>query len=267
MKIAILSDIHEGVNRKKSGADILGLLKEWMIQHAPDVFIISGDMTAGPEKSLTLLTKLQSELSNINILYVHGNHDLYHSDSTIAYEKLLEFGGNLGNGPVQLNKDWVVIGDGGWYDYTFGIDGYTAEQFSVGSYNGFTWPDKVHAHWQKGDEAVTDRYLKQLENWLAEHQDKNIILVTHFVPFTHFVQVKEDPSWDFFNVMMGSAGLGELAEKYGVKKLVFGHIHTRYHEDYKGINCICNQLGYFPHEWSSDSAQEEIKSTIKVIEI
>ncbi|OIU72717.1 hypothetical protein BHE18_15105 [Rossellomorea aquimaris] len=52
MKIAILSDIHEGLNRKKTGADIMSVLKKWMEAHLPDVFLISGDMTAGPEKSL-----------------------------------------------------------------------------------------------------------------------------------------------------------------------------------------------------------------------
>ncbi|MBT2572041.1 metallophosphoesterase [Planococcus sp. ISL-110] len=267
MKIAILSDIHEGLNRKKSGADILGLLKDWLAQQAPDVFIISGDMTAGPEKSLALLNQLKNELPKIKILFVHGNHDLYHDDASSAYDKLLEFPGNLGNGPVDLGKDWVVIGDGGWYDYTFGVDGFTEEQFSAGQFNDFTWPDKIHAHWQEEDIAVTRHYLAKVERWLVEHQDKNIILVSHFVPFAHFVQVKNEPSWDFFNAMMGSAGIGGLAEKYDVKKLVFGHIHTRYHEQYKGIDCICNPLGYFPHEWTSDSAQAEISSTIKVIEI
>lgn len=267
MKIAVLSDIHEGLNRKKSGADIVGLLKAWLVQHAPEIFIISGDMTAGPEKSLALLNRLQTELPKLKILFVHGNHDLYHGDSAIAYDKLLEFEGNLGNGPVQLNEEWIVIGDGGWYDYTFGIEGFTEEQFSAGRFNDFTWPDKVHAHWPENDVAVTARYLTKLESWLAQHQDKNIILVSHFVPFAHFVQVKNDPSWDFFNAMMGSKGVGELAEKYGVKKLIFGHIHTRYHEDYRGIDCICNPLGYFPHEWISSSAPEEINSTIKIIEI
>lgn len=267
MKIAILSDIHEGLNRKKSGADIFGLLNEWLAQHAPDVFIISGDMTAGPEKSLALLKRLQNGLPKLQILYVHGNHDLYHEDSVKAYDKLLEFQGNLGNGPVHLNKDWVVIGDGGWYDYTLGVDGFTEEQFSAGQFNGFTWPDKVHAHWPENDVAVTGGYLTKLENWLMEHHGKNVILVSHFVPFGHFVQVKNDPAWDFFNAMMGSAGIGGLAEKYGVKKLIFGHIHTKYHEEYKGIDCICNPLGYFPHEWIHDSAQEEISSTIKIIEI
>lgn len=267
MKVAILSDIHEGLNRKKTGADILGILKEWLAKHKPDVFIISGDMTAGPDKSLALLNRLKSELLDIQILYVHGNHDLYHEDSSIAYEILLEFSGNLGNGPVQLDKDWVVVGDGGWYDYSFGIEDFTEEQFSVGQFNNFTWPDKVHAHWTVDDGAVTRKYLSKLEKWLAEHQGKNIILVTHFVPFAHFVQVKNDLSWDFFNAMMGSEGFGELAEKYGVKKVVFGHIHTRYHEEYKGIECICNPLGYYPHEWKNDSAEEEINSAIKVIEI
>ena len=267
MKIAILSDIHEGLNRKRSGADVFGLLQDWLDQHAPDVFIISGDMTSGPEKSLALLDRLQSGFPKTQVLYVHGNHDVYHEDAADAYTMLLQFDGNLGNGPVHLNEEWVVIGDGGWYDYTFGVEEFTDEQFSAGQFNDFTWPDKIHAHWPENDAEITARYLAKLENWLMANQEKNIILVSHFVPFAHFVQVKNDPAWDFFNAMMGSKGFGKLAEKYGVKKMIFGHIHTRYHEEYKGIDCICNPLGYFPHEWVHDSAQEEIGSTIKVIEI
>src|SRR5690606_7408818 len=125
----------------------------------------------------------KNELPEIQILYVHGNHDLYHEDATAAYETLLKFAGNLGNGPVQLDEDWVVVGDGGWYDYSFGIDEFTKKQFSAGQYNNFTWPDKIHAHWPEADGDVTRNYLSKLEKWLAEQQGKNIILVCHFVPF------------------------------------------------------------------------------------
>ncbi len=267
MKIAVLSDIHEGINRKKTETDMFAILKESLLEQAPDVFILSGDITAGPDKSLNLLKRLQSELPKIQILYVHGNHDVYHEDSRVAYHTLMKFQGNLGHGPVQLNSEWVVIGDGGWYDYSFGEEEFTNEEFTNGRFDDFTWPDKVHAHWFEKDEAVTEKYVTKLDTWLAEHQHKNIIMVSHFVPFKHFVQVKNEPAWDFFNAMMGSSRFGALAEKYGVKKLIFGHIHTRYHEEYKGIDCICNPLGYFPHEWTSNLPQEEINSTMKIIEI
>ncbi|KAA0956514.1 hypothetical protein FQ085_13520 [Planococcus sp. ANT_H30] len=267
MKIAVLSDIHEGLNRKKSETDIFSLLRDSLIHHAPDVFILSGDMAANPEKSLNLLNQLKQQLPDIQLLFVHGNHDVYHEDSTVAYDKLLEFKGNLGNGPVQLTRDWVVIGDGGWYDYTLGVEGYSHEEFAEGRLNHFTWPDMLYAHWPENDVAVTEHYVKKLEHWLKEHQGKNIILVTHFVPFAHFIRVKNEPYWDFFNAMMGSSRFGELAEKYGVKKMIFGHIHIRYHEEYRGIDCICNPLGHYPEEWVSSSAQEEIKTAIKIIEI
>ncbi|MDQ0213956.1 putative phosphoesterase [Oikeobacillus pervagus] len=267
MRIAILSDIHEGINRKNTKADIIELLKEWITDQSPDVFVISGDMTAGPEKSLPLLNQLQNHCPHTKVLYVHGNHDIYHEDSTIAYETLLQFPGNLGNGPVKLDDNWVIIGDGGWYDYTFGIAGFNEEQFRLGTFNQFTWPDKTYANWPNCDQDETERYLTKIEHWLKKFQGKNIIMVTHVVPFSQFLLCKGDPSWDFFNAMMGSSQFGELAIKYGVKKYIFGHIHTRYHEQYKGIEIICNPLGYYPHEWSFKTAKEEIFSTIRVIEI
>ncbi|MED4202917.1 metallophosphoesterase [Neobacillus mesonae] len=267
MRIAVLSDIHEGLNRKNTGADIMAILKNWITSHPPEVFVIGGDMTAGPEKSLNLLNQLQNACPDTRLLFVNGNHDVYSENSKAAHEILLQFPGNLGNGPVELNPDWVVIGDGGWYDYTFGVEGFTEEQFSKGKFNDFTWPDKSYAHWPKSDQAETTRYLEKLEGWLRDYQGKNIIMVTHVVPFSRFILKKNDPSWDFFNAMMGSARFGELALKYGVKKYIFGHIHTRYHEQHNGIDIVCNPLGYYPHEWNSATAEEEIFSTIKVLEI
>ncbi|MCZ2258350.1 metallophosphoesterase [Sporosarcina sp. G11-34] len=267
MKIAMLSDIHEGLNRKYTKVDILELIIEWIESHMPDVFVISGDMTAGPEKALALLNRLQTACTHTKILFVHGNHDVYAENSADANDILLQFTGNLGNGPVQLTDEWVIVGDGGWYDYSFGMKEYTTEQFAIGTMNNFTWPDKNYAHWPGTDIEETNRYVQKLEGWLKESLGKNIIMVTHTVPFSQFVQTKGDPSWDFFNSMMGSHKFGELALKYGVKKYIFGHIHTRFHEFYKGIEVICNPLGYYPHEWNSASPREEIHSTIKVIEI
>ncbi|MGG1676994.1 metallophosphoesterase [Neobacillus sp. NRS-1170] len=267
MRIAVLSDIHEGLNRKNTKSDIMATLKKWIAVHSPEVFIISGDMTAGPEKSLALLNQLQSEYPQTRILFVHGNHDIYHKDSELAYQRLLEFQGNLGNGPVELDEKWVIIGDVGWYDYTFGIEGYTKEQYQTGTFNDFTWPDKTNAHWTGNDYEVTERYITRIENWLSEYRGRNIIMVTHFVPCSQFILSKNDSSWDFFNAMMGSSRLGELAMKYGVEKYIFGHIHTIYHDKYKGIEMICNPLGYYPHEWAFKSVEEEIFSCIKVITI
>ncbi|WP_174615609.1 metallophosphoesterase [Virgibacillus ihumii] len=267
MKIGVLSDIHEGINRKKTGEDILPTIHNWIDTNNPDVFIIAGDMTAKPQQALTLLNQLQKTCSKTKILFVHGNHDVYDENSVNAYETLLQFPGNLGNGVVELNKDWVVIGDGGWYDYSYGLPQFKTNDFKKGTFRDFTWPDKTYAHWSEPDQDVTDRYIRKLSYWLEKHREQNIIMVTHFVPFSHFVEVKNDPGWDFFNAMQGSSVFGELAKQYNIKKYIFGHVHKRYHEQYNGMEIICNPLGYYPHEWATDSAEEEITSTIKMITI
>lgn len=109
--------------------------------------------------------------------------------------------------------------------------------------------------------------IAKLKQWLEKYKDKNIIMVTHFVTFSKFVQFEGVPSWDFFNAMMGSKRFGELALTYGVKKSIFGHVHVKYHEQYEGIELICNPLGYYPHEWDNESAEKEIYSAIKIIKI
>lgn len=267
MKIAILSDIHEGYNRTKTKTEILPILINWMQAKKPDVFIISGDMANHPEKALDCLNQLQAMCPHSKVLFVHGNHDIYDHDAGQAYKILLQFPGNLGNGPVELDNNWVIIGDGGWFDYSLGMPEYPEEDFSKGVFGNIIWPDKKLANWNEPDQLVASRSMKKLASRLDEYGDCNIIMITHFVPFKHFVQIKNQPEWDFFNAMMGSEKLGELAVKYGVKKYIFGHIHSRYHEYYQGIEMICNPLGYYPHEWEYESAEKEIHSAIKVIEI
>lgn len=267
MKIAVLSDIHEELNRKKTGADIMALIEQWLTVHRPDIFIIAGDIAGDPDRALELLEGLQAVVPDIRLLFVNGNHDIYASDSQEAYDKLLAFPGNLGNGPVELDGDWVVIGDGGWYDYSFGVEGHSEEEFAAGVYKDYHWPDMRHAHWPRSDIEETRISLAKLEGWLQQYEGKNIIMVTHVIPFHHYLRVKNIGSWDFFNAMMGSVRYGELALKYGVKKYIFGHIHLRYHDWHEGIEVICNPLGYYPSEWHADSPKEEIFSAIKIVEI
>lgn len=267
MRIAVLSDIHEGLNRKRTGKNIIGILRDWIVSNQPDCFIMAGDLTNKPAKTTAILQDLQAGFPQTKFLFVHGNHDVYAENSNEAVENMQTFPGDLSNGPVQLNDDWVVIGTGGWYDYSLAVQGFKQTDFEKGQYGDFIWPDKLHANWGKSDQAVTQVYLAQLEAQLKKHHHKNIIMVTHFVPFKKFTIVKNQASWDFFNAMMGSQSFGDLALKYQVKKYIFGHIHHRYAENYRGIEILCNPLGYYPHEWVHETAETEINHAIQWIEI
>lgn len=134
MKVAILSDIHEDYNRYQTETSILAIVEKWITNNSPEVFVISGDITSRPKTALHSLNQLQENCPKTKLLYVHGNHDVYHEDSVEAYNILAKFPGNLGNGPVHINNDWVIIGDGGWYDYSYGLTEYTEEQFIKGNF-------------------------------------------------------------------------------------------------------------------------------------
>ena len=60
---------------------------------------------------------------------------------------LKEHPGNLAAGPVSLSGDWVVVGDVGWYDYAFGDERYSREEFDRMKIGERLWQDKVKAVW------------------------------------------------------------------------------------------------------------------------
>ena len=49
---------------------------------------------------------------------------------------------------VQLDLgEWIIIGDTGWYDYSYRDKFYTIEQIQKKSCGGMTWTDKRYFQW------------------------------------------------------------------------------------------------------------------------
>ena len=270
MKLLFCSDLHIDANERFAGIDITPYVIQAFKNHSPDAVIIAGDISGNAERTLDYIRIIEKEVG-VPVYVVPGNHDIWTREhgkdaSWSSYQLLLQDQSSLLSNTL-IHGQTAVIGAMSWYDYTFGpshinkVDfGYNKKRF---------WNDAKFAKWDKKDEELCDEMLQLLEEKLKIHQNKEIILVNHYIPYYDFVTVKNEYSWDFCNAFMGSERLGKLIDQYdNIKTVVFGHTHRRYGviEDFGGKTIICKPLGY-AGEWDSDDIESELEKVITEIHI
>ena len=270
MKIGILSDLHVDLENNEPGKILPGLVAA-VKKNNVETMIIAGDVANDYEVTLGFLGELENAC-NARCLFVPGNHDIWnekHPDKTAwdAYQALQSFGGNLANGPVALTDDWVVIGDLGWYDYSFGSPTYTVEEFDRMKIKGRLWQDKVKAVWGRSTLEMHDFFYDKLEQQLAACKNKRIIFVTHVLPILDFTVQPPDRMWNYLNAFLGSKQYGALILKHAAVYSISGHVHYRRQVKYENTTFICNCLNY-PSQWvDNDDPAVEIQKAFKTIDI
>lgn len=270
MNIGILSDLHVDLEGSDPAQLLQGLVAA-IEENQVDNMIIAGDVANDFEVTLDFLHQLE-ETAGIRCLFVPGNHDIWnekHPDKTAwdTYHGLEQFTGNLARGPAHLTDQWVVIGDLGWYDYSFGSPHYSIAEYDRMQINGRLWQDKIKAVWGKSSVEMHRYFYRRLETQLADHRHKRIILVTHVLPVIDFTVQPPDAMWSYLNAFLGSRQYGELALKYGVKYSICGHVHYRRQVKYENTTFICNCLNYASQWIDNEDPVLEVKKAFKTIGI
>ncbi|MEA1911767.1 MAG: hypothetical protein U9N32_08875, partial [Spirochaetota bacterium] len=162
----------------------------------------------------------------------------------------------------------VVIGDLGWYDFSFGDKKYSAGDFSLMQYEKRVWQDSIKAVWDRSTLEMHRYFLDKLEKQLIKYKDRKIIMVTHVLPILDFTVQPPSPMWEYMNAFLGSAEYGELISRYpNVKYSISGHVHYRKRKKIKETEFICNCLGYRSEWYENDDADKEIERSMLTIEI
>ena len=270
LKIGILSDIHVDIDHKTPHGVLEGIVVA-IKQNVADLMIIAGDVANDYELTLRALETIE-DASGVPCLFVPGNHDIWNEkhpnlNAWDTYEALKQFPGNLCNGPRELGNDWVVIGDLGWYDYSFGGREYSIEEFDRMKINGRLWQDKVKAKWDRSTLEMHRYFYDKLEQQLKDHRDKKIILVTHVLPLLDFTVQPPDKQWNYLNAFLGSREYGQLALDYSVAYSISGHVHYRKEQTYGKTVFICNCLNYASQWLDNDDPVLEVGRAFKTIEL
>jgi putative phosphoesterase len=270
LKIGILSDIHIDLEHSRPDKVLEGIVAA-IKKNDVAVMIIAGDVANDYELTLRTLGDIE-KASGVRCLFVPGNHDIWnenHPDKTAwdIYDALKTFGGNLANGPAELADGWVVIGDLGWYDYTFGNQQYSVKEFDRMKIDDRLWQDKIKAVWGTSTLEMHRHFHNKLEKQLSACKSSNIILVTHVLPIMDFTVQPPDSMWQYLNAFLGSKQYGELALDYSVKYSISGHVHYRRQKTYENTTFICNCLNYASQWINNNDPVLEVARAFKTIEI
>lgn len=200
MKIYAISDLHLSINSNKP-MNIFGpvwdnyletIKSDWQKKvKKNDIVLIPGDISWAMKLEDAILDlKYISQIGVGTKIIIRGNHDYWWSAIGRVRSVLTDDMIALQNDSVKIGK-YVFCGSRGW---------------TVPEYN----------HKTENDEKIFNREVFRLELSLKnaisklEKKDKLIVLI-HYPPF---------------NSKLEDSAFTKLFEKYGVNKVVYGHLHS-----------------------------------------
>lgn len=267
MRVGFISDIHTDIN---SEHDVVAAVAKAAKDAGCQLLIVAGDIRNGISGVKSDMEKLR-RISGIDVRYVPGNHDMWKEEgesisTDSIYQSYLDDPFCLCGKVLDLGK-WAVVGDIGWYDYSFG-EGYSREEYDQMKLGERVWQDSIKNDWTKDNFAACQKSLDRLESLLEQCEGKNIIAVTHMLPIKEFCPDPAlPPGWAYFNAFLGSEKLAELYEKYNVKTAVCGHVHYRTKLVKNGVEYICPCLNYSSQWFDGQDPYIQARQTLVVTDI
>lgn len=269
MKLAIISDLHIDINKNhKVMEELIKLCKK----KNAEMLLIAGDISEQAEVTMASIQSLKEALQ-IPVYYVPGNHDMWNKHETVKtteeiYRLFCEDENCLSSGSKQISEDTTLIGDIAWYDYSFGHERYSKEEFDQMTHMDRTWQDLKFNDWAKDNQATCEKFLAKLEEQLKACKTKNKIVMTHMVPIEEFTVQGANELWYYFNAFIGTERLHELYQKYDVTYGICGHIHYRKMLKKEKTTYICPCLNY-DTEWLSEEKDvaKELEEAMVLVEV
>jgi putative phosphoesterase len=273
MRIGILSDLHVDRNNPGQEISVQEAVSRVAVEQGADLLLVAGDVSNDYELTIGVLREIEDR-AGMPCLFVPGNHDLWNVEhpelnAWSIYEKLQAFERNLAAEPYRINEEWIVIGDAGWYDFSFGDSRYGEDEFLKMERGQRVWKDKLYARWDRSPIEMSRFFRLKLRAQLERFKDRKIVLATHVVPHPHFTVATPHPVWDYFNAFLGSRSYGDLIREFesSVRFAVSGHVHYRKRIRVGGTELICNCLGDKPEWQHSERAYDEVSRAFVTVDL
>ncbi|MGB0869802.1 MAG: metallophosphoesterase [Flavobacteriales bacterium] len=238
MKIQIISDLH-----LEFGSTILTFGNA-------DIVVMAGDVNLGTKG----IEWLKTEIPDLPVIYVLGNHEYYKGSYPKTLNKINEAAKNtnihvLENKCVHLNginfhgatlwTDFSIMGNPRYYGSMCQskMNDYKKIRRDP-SYSKLRTIDTYNIH---------QKSMLWLERSLEEKQGEVNIVVTHHAPSILSVpeKYKNDPISSAY-----ASNLEKTIEKYKPKYWIHGHIHEPKRYKIKDTEIICNPHGYIDEKYN-----------------
>jgi Icc protein len=205
---------------------------------SPDGLLITGDISEGFNFE-SVMEFLATNL-NIPVYFNLGNHDFWGSSVAERYFQTRKLCAKYSNlkwlteeySPIKLSKSTCLIGSEGWYCGSGGDSSYlkyTLDWMFMYDFRDLNEHQRLDLFFEMAKKSCVD-LREKLQ--LAVDENKNILIATHFPPFSeverqisHFLK----PFYEAYNYNIIMGGLiKEFANKYPNKtfKVFAGHIHS-----------------------------------------
>lgn len=273
IRVAFTSDNHFDVN-KVAVQSTMRAQADYLLANGVQVYLIAGDLFNNFQRSEQFVVDLQAQLGKqTRVYWIAGNHDMVHG---VSFDELEtgHFDGYLHNQSVDLpNSSWRLIGHNGWYDYQYAaqIPGTTSADFL--QWKRAFWIDRAIKQ-PMSDPERAELMLTQLKAQFSAAQAarKQVILMTHFVPKVDYLRFTDDNRfWNMANALMGTQRLGDLAEKYRVAKVLFGHLHVHPQpRQFNQTSYYDQAVGYGRprlNEWQEATFMAEWQHDLKILDL
>lgn len=266
MKIGTLSDLHIDRNEIVFN-DAVNIVWDTVKESGIDKLFIAGDTSKNYKESIAFADKLTA--LGVDTYTLFGNHEF----ESISYKDRRNLANEcyISNKAIPLNEDTVVLAIDGFADHSFVLENDNEIAKRMPRDKKYTtriyYKDNiVNNEFIKELEEIFNSTLNSLTRMLEDNKDKNIIIMTHYIPSEHFLLFKEDDDfWNAQNAFMGSKRFGELAEKYKVNKFIFGHTHYAINERVNGVSYHCNPVGYIT-KGNINEFKERVEDMYQVFE-
>lgn len=286
MRVATVSDLHMDFRPNR---ELFVHLAGAMLKGGADVVVVAGDISHHIEWIERTFASLKAFCEDV--LFVPGNHDLWFDVPNAAADDQLDTWNRYthqlrtvceGAGVHYLPAaPWIrdgfgVSGTCGWYDYSLMLPKIRAtvseEALAKKRYGKMGWSDARFIAFRDDDGAVmpdpavsarmTEAFRAQLAELEADAGVRDVLAVTHHLPFEEAAHRTGTLPWEYFNAFMGSTALGDTIEAFSkVRWVVYGHTHVLGAFERNGRRVYGTPLGY-PRERKGLSLEEVLETRI-----
>lgn len=237
MKIQILNDLHTE-------------LCDFTIPETDaDVLVLAGDIGVG----LGGLEWFHTQQFNKPVIYVPGNHEFYHHDTSLV--EIMQR--NAAIDVHVLNNNAIEIagvrflGCTLWTDFNyFGVaDKFSAMEDARKNMNDFS-VIKHHGIRFTPENSIALHHESRvwLASMLSDSYGGKTVVVTHHAPSS--LSVHPRFASDLLTAAFASS-LEGVIDGSGIALWVHGHTHDSFDYDLFGTRVVCNPRGYLPYESSN----------------